>query len=156
MSSLSIGDPAPDFALPDQDGAEVRLSALRGAPVLLFFYPKDDTGGCTKQACGFRDEMPAFDAAGARVFGISPDGQASHRKFRDKNDLPYPLLVDEDHAVADAYGAWGVKKMYGREYEGIIRSHVLIDAEGRIADLQIKVSPKKSVELATKAVAELA
>lgn len=156
MSSLSIGDPAPDFALPDQDGAEVRLSALRGAPVLLFFYPKDDTGGCTKQACGFRDEMPAFDAAGARVFGISPDGQASHRKFRDKNDLPYPLLVDEDHAVADAYGAWGVKKMYGREYEGIIRSHVLIDAEGRIADIQIKVSPKKSVELATKAVAELA
>lgn len=155
MSSLSPGDPAPDFALPDQDGNEVRLSNLRGAPVLLFFYPKDNSSGCTKQACGFRDEMPAFQAAGARVFGISPDGQASHRRFRDEQGLPYPLLVDEDHAVSEAYGAWGIKKMYGREYEGVIRSHALIDAEGRVVELRNKVSPAKSVELATKALAAL-
>lgn len=156
MTSLSQGDPAPDFALPDQDGNEVRLSDLRGAPVLLFFYPKDNTSGCTKQACGFRDEMPAFQAVGARVFGISPDGQDSHRRFRDEHGLPYPLLVDEDHAVAEAYGAWGIKKMYGREYEGVIRSHALIDANGRIVELRNKVSPAKSVELATKALAALA
>lgn len=154
--TLQIGDPAPEFALPDQDGRTVRLGDLRGRTVILFFYPKDDTSGCTAQACGFQAALPTVDAAGAMVIGISPDGQASHVAFRDKYGLAFPLLVDADHAVAAAYGAWGEKSMYGRTYEGILRSHFVIDPQGRVMDAQVKVSPADSVRLAVATVASAA
>lgn len=148
---LAPGDEAPDFALPSDSGETVRLSDLRGKKVVLYFYPKDDTSGCTKQACGFRDAHETIEAEGAVVLGVSPDGEASHRKFRAKHDLPFTLLVDADHSVAEAYGAWGEKSMYGRTYEGVIRSHFVIDEEGRIADARVKVSPTDSVRLALDA-----
>lgn len=141
-----VGAMAPDFALPDEQGAELRLSELRGRPVVLYFYPRDDTSGCTAQACGFRDRYPEIAARDAIVLGVSPDGQASHLTFKTKYDLPFRLLVDADHQVAEAYGAWGEKSMYGRTYEGVIRSHFVIDATGRIVDAQRKVSPAASVE----------
>ena len=150
-TKLEIGDPAPDFALPDDSGETVHLSDYRGGRVILYFYPKDNTSGCTAQACGFRDAYDDIEAEGAVVLGVSPDGAPSHRKFRAKHDLPFKLLVDADHAVADAYGAWGEKKMYGKTYEGVIRSHFVIDEEGRVADVQIKVSPKDSVARAVAA-----
>ncbi len=142
---LAIGQAAPDFALPDEDGTLRRLADFRGQRVVLFFYPKDDTSGCTVQACGFRDAHEAIHGAGAVVLGISPDDSASHRRFIAKFNLPYHLLVDADHQVAAAYGAWGEKQMYGRTYEGIIRSHAVIDAEGRLVELHNKVSPQDSV-----------
>ena len=142
---LNVGDPAPDFELPTDSGATVKLSDLRGKRVVLYFYPKDDTSGCTTQACGFRDAYPVIEEQNAVVLGVSPDGVKSHQKFKTKYDLPFTLLVDEDHAVAEAYGAWGEKSMYGRTYMGIIRSHFVIDEQGRIADAQVKVSPKDSV-----------
>lgn len=148
MSELSIGDMAPDFELPSDSGETVRLSNLRGKRVVLYFYPKDDTSGCTTQACGFRDIYPQIEERNAIVLGVSPDGIKSHQKFKTKYDLPFLLLADEDHAVAEAYGAWGEKSMYGKTYMGIIRSHFVIDEQGRIADAQIKVSPNDSVELA--------
>jgi len=150
------GDVAPDFSLTSDTGETVRLADLRGKTVVLYFYPKDDTSGCTTQACGFRDAWPRIEEAGAVVLGISPDGQASHARFRAKHDLPFHLLVDDDHAVAQAYGAWGKKSMYGREYEGIIRSHFVIDPEGRIKDAQVKVSPKDSVSRAIATIADQA
>ncbi len=147
-SPLVPGATAPDFALTSDTGETVRLSELRGKTVVLFFYPKDNTSGCTAQACGFRDAWPQIEDANAVVLGISPDGQASHARFRAKFDLPFHLLVDADHAVAEAYGAWGKKSLYGRFYDGNIRSHFVIDPEGRIKDAQVKVSPKNSVERA--------
>lgn len=146
------GDMAPDFTLTSDTGETVRLSDLRGRTVVLFFYPKDNTPGCTAQACGFRDAWPEVEEADAVVLGISPDGQKSHARFRAKYDLPFQLLVDGDHAVAEAYGAWGKKSMFGRFFDGIIRSHFVIDAEGRIKDAQVKVSPKESVERAIGAI----
>jgi peroxiredoxin Q/BCP len=119
--------------------------------VVLYFYPKDDTPGCTTQACGFRDSYTDFEAEDAVVFGISPDGEASHAKFRDKYDLPFTLLVDDDHAIAEAYGVWGEKKMYGRSYMGVIRSHFVIDENGKILQAEGKVSPKDSPVKALKA-----
>jgi len=151
QSPLALGDMAPDFALKSDTGETVHLADLRGRTVVLFFYPKDDTSGCTAQACGFRDAWPTIEAADAVVLGVSPDGQASHARFRAKFDLPFHLLVDADHAVAEAYGAWGRKSLYGREYDGIIRSHFVIDPEGRIRDAQIKVSPADSVQRALAA-----
>ncbi|MEO8084790.1 MAG: thioredoxin-dependent thiol peroxidase [Ardenticatenales bacterium] len=151
--SLQIGDPAPEFALPDQDDNIVRLSDLRGTRVFLYFYPKDDTPGCTAQACGFRDAQPTFDAGGGVVLGVSPDGAASHRKFRKKYDLAFPLLVDADHAVAEAYGAWGDKSMFGKHYQGIMRSLFIIGPDGALEDVRIKVSPADSVALAVAAMA---
>ena len=148
MSELKIGDMAPDFALPSDSGATVRLSDLRGKRIVLYFYPKDDTSGCTTQSCGFRDNYAQIEERNALVLGVSPDGVESHRKFKTKYDLPFTLLVDEDHAVADAYGAWGEKSMYGKSYMGIIRSHFVIDEAGRIADAQVKISPTDSVEMA--------
>jgi len=150
--SLKIGDPAPDFELPRDGGGTVRLSDLRGKRVILFFYPKDDTSGCTKQACGFRDRHETVEAHNAVVLGVSPDGVASHDAFKAKFGLPFPLLVDADHRVAAAYGAWGEKSMYGKTYLGIIRSHFVIDEAGRLADIQVKVSPDDSVERAVAAV----
>lgn len=147
-SKLDVGDMAPEFTLMSDRGDTVRLSDFRGKQVILYFYPKDDTSGCTKQACGFRDAYLAIESKNAVVLGISPDGLKSHQKFKTKHDLPFALLVDEDHAVATAYGVWGEKSMYGKKYMGIIRSHFVIDEQGRLADVQIGVSPDKSVTLA--------
>lgn len=147
---LKIGQEAPDFALPDEEGRLRRLSEFRGQRVILFFYPKDDTSGCTVQACGFRDAHDGIAAAGALVLGISPDDSASHRRFIAKFQLPYHLLVDADHQVAAAYGAWGEKQMYGKTYQGIIRSHAVIDEAGLLLDLANKVSPTESVEAALR------
>ena len=147
---LKTGDPAPNFALPSDTGATVRLSDLQGKRVILYFYPKDDTSGCTAQSCGFRDAMPVIEERNAVVLGVSPDGEKSHQKFKTKYDLPFTLLVDSDHAVAAAYGAWGEKSMLGKHYEGIIRSHFVIDEHGRIVDAQVKVSPADSVKLAVE------
>jgi peroxiredoxin Q/BCP len=119
----------------------VSLKALRGTPVVLYFYPKDDTSGCTTEACEFRDAWSDVKKTGARLFGVSPDGVRSHEKFRAKFTLPFPLLADEDHAVAEAYGVWGEKSMYGRKYMGILRTTFIIDGRGRIARVFEKVKP---------------
>lgn len=136
---LNEGDLAPDFVLATDGGGSLKLSDLLGKRVVLYFYPKDDTSGCTKQACGFRDNLGALTGKNAIVIGVSPDGVASHDRFRDKYELNFPLLSDPDHSVADAYGAWGKKKMYGREYEGVLRSTFVIDANGRIEKVYAKV-----------------
>lgn len=149
---IEVGDTAPDFELPSDRGDVVRLSELRGTRVVLFFYPKDDTPGCTKEACGFRDVMPAIVERNATVLGVSPDPVGSHERFRDKYDLNFPLLADVDHAVAEAYGAWGPKKLYGREYQGILRSTFVIGEDGRIEKAYRKVRP---AEHADEVVAEL-
>jgi len=147
---LKNGDLAPDFELKSDEGKTVKLSNFRGQSVILFFYPKAATPGCTKQACGFRDRFPVVEGAGAVVLGISPDPVDKLAAWRAKENLPYNLLSDLDHAVADEFGVWGEKKMYGRSYEGIIRSHFVIDAEGVLEDVQYKISPEKSVEKALK------
>lgn len=150
---IDVGDPAPDFALASDRGDVVRLSDLKGTRVVLFFYPKDNTPGCTKEACGFRDSMPAIAQQNATVLGVSPDPVRSHERFRDKYELNFPLLADEDHSVAEAYGAWGKKKLYGREYEGIHRSTFVIGADGRIEKVYRKVRPEGHAE---EVLAELA
>lgn len=133
---------APDFTLPADDGREISLKALRGKPVVLYFYPKDDTSGCTTQACGLRDAWAEVKESGAVVLGVSPDGVGSHQKFKAKYNLPFPLLADTDHSVAAQYGSWGKKSMYGREYEGILRNTFIIDEEGKIQAVFLKVKPK--------------
>lgn len=138
---LKPGDPAPEFELEADDGETVRLRDLRGRSIVLYFYPRDDTSGCTKEACGFRDHLEEFESRGWTVLGVSPDGIESHRRFREKHGLGFRLLADPDHRVAEAYGAWGTKKMYGREFEGILRSTFLIDEEGRIAKTYRRVRP---------------
>jgi peroxiredoxin Q/BCP len=148
---LKIGDRAPEFELPSDTGENVKLSDFRGKRVVLYFYPKDDTPGCTTQSCGFRDAYPQIEEKNAVVLGVSPDGIKSHRKFKTKYDLPFILLADEDHKVAEAYGVWGEKSMYGKTSMGIIRSHFVIDERGQIADAQVKVSPTESVERALAA-----
>lgn len=150
---LNVGDTAPDFELTADTGEPVKLSDYRGQRVVLFFYPKAGTSGCTTQACGFRDNYPVIEAANATVLGVSPDPVNKLAKWRAKENLPYDLLSDPDHEVADQYGAWGEKKMYGKTYEGIIRSHFIIDAEGKIEDVQYKVSPKDSISKALKQLA---
>ena len=142
----AVGSLAPDFALLADDETTVRLSDLRGQRVVLYFYPKDDTPGCTTQACGFRDNYVEIAEKNAVVFGISPDGVKSHVKFRTKFDLPFRLLADEEHKVAELYGVWGEKSMYGKTYFGIIRSHFVVDEEGKIADVRYHVSPEESVQ----------
>ncbi len=128
----AVGSPAPDFELPADDGALVRLSDLRGQRVVLYFYPKDDTPGCTTQACGFRDNYVEINEQNAVVFGISPDGVKSHVRFRSKFDLPFRLLADEEHKVAELYGVWGEKSMYGKKTMGVIRSTVWVGPDGRV------------------------
>ena len=150
--TLKVGDLAPDFELKTDTGDIVRLSDYRGRRVVLYFYPKDDTTGCTAQACGFRDAYPQIEERNAVVLGVSPDSVASHRKFKTKYDLPFTLLVDPDHKVAEAYGVWGKKSFLGKEYEGIIRSHFIIDEEGRLADVQVKVGATDSVARALEAI----
>jgi peroxiredoxin Q/BCP len=153
---LQPGDRAPDFTLPDQDGEALTLSGLRGQTVVLYFYPRADTPGCTTQACGVRDHSGDYGKAGARVVGISPDEVADVKKFADKFDLDFTLLADADHCVAEAYGTWGEKSMYGKKYMGVQRATFLIDADGRIAKVFAKVSPKTHDEVVLEALSELA
>jgi peroxiredoxin Q/BCP len=151
MAQLKSGDPAPDFQLIDQDGKTVKLSDFNGRKLLLYFYPKADTSGCTKQACSVRDAQADLASSGVAVIGISPDDPKKLRKFDDKYSLGFPLLSDTDHAVADAYGVWGEKSMYGKRYEGIIRSSFLIDERGKVMEAWYKVSPEDTVPKAQKA-----
>lgn len=147
----AVGEFAPDFELQNQEGETVKLSDYRGKRLLLFAYPKAGTGGCTTQACGFRDSYPQIEAGDAVVLGISPDAPEKNKKWKEKENLPYDLLSDPDHEILEAWGAWGEKSMYGKKYMGVIRSHWIIDAEGKIEDEQVKISPKKSIEKALKA-----
>ena len=135
------GLPAPDFELEADSGETVKLSELRGKPVVLYFYPKDDTPGCTRQACGIRDAWSEFQRAGAEVFGISADTQASHERFKSKYSLPFTLLADPDHHVAEEYGTWVEKKNYGKTYMGIERSTFVIDADGNVVKVMRRVKP---------------
>ena len=153
---LAEGDKAPDFALPDQHGETVKLKDLRGETVVLYFYPKANTSGCTTQACGVRDRKADYAAAGARVIGISPDEVKDVGKFAAKHDLGFTLLADADHAVAEKYGTWVEKSMYGNKYMGVQRATFVVDPEGKIARVFPKVQPKKHDELVLKALGELA
>jgi peroxiredoxin Q/BCP len=149
------GDIAPDFDLEADDGTRVSLESLRGRNAVLFFYPKDDTPGCTREACGFRDELPRFESMNAEVFGVNPGNAKSHRKFRAKYNLPYRLLVDEDHRLADEFGIWKEKSMFGVNYMGIERTTVVIDAKGRIARIFPKVKVDGHVDEVADAVRKL-
>ena len=152
---LEPGTPAPDFTLPDQDGKETTLSNLKGSPIVLYFYPKDDTSGCTKQACGFRDGFPDFEAAGATILGISPDSSASHAKFVGKYSLPFTLLADVDKTACEAYGVWKEKSMYGRKYMGVERTTFVIDRDGKIARIFPKVKVPGHAEAVLGAIRDL-
>jgi thioredoxin-dependent peroxiredoxin len=149
------GDKAPDFALLDQDGETVKLSDHAGQTVVLYFYPRADTPGCTTQACGIRDRRADYAAAGATVIGISPDEPAALRKFADKHDLDFTLVGDPDHSVAETYGTWVEKSMYGKKYMGIQRATFIVDGSGKIAKVFPKVSPKTHDDVVLKALDEL-
>ena len=151
---LQQGDTAPDFTLPDQDGDDVRLADLRGQTIVLYFYPKADTPGCTTQACGIRDHRADYEKAGVRVLGVSPDSVEAIRKFHDKQDLNFTLLADEGHAVAEQYGAWGEKSMYGKTYMGVMRSTFIIDGDGTVVHVIPKASPKTHDDKVLKALRE--
>jgi len=150
------GQEAPEFTLRDQEGNPVTLSDLRGQPVVLYFYPKADTPGCTTQACGIRDHRADYERSGAKVLGASPDTVTAQRKFADKYGLDFTLLADENHEVAELYGVWGEKKMYGKTYMGVERSTFVIDPDGKIAKVLPKVSPKTHDEVVLEALGELA
>ncbi|HVW31792.1 MAG TPA: thioredoxin-dependent thiol peroxidase [Acidimicrobiia bacterium] len=149
--TLKAGDPAPDFALEDQHGQTVKLSDYKGRKVILYFYPRADTPGCTTQACSLRDAAEPIGVAGAAVIGISPDKPGAQAKFDTKYGLGFPLLSDPDHAVAGAYGAWGERSMYGKKYMGIVRSAFVIDEAGKVVEPLYKISPKDTVPKALKA-----
>ena len=154
---LEAGRDAPEFTLPDQDGREFTLSSALGTPIVVYFYPKADTPGCTIQACGVRDHFEDYvETQAARVIGISPDSVADVKKFHDKFDLNFTLLADADHAVAEAYGVWGEKSMYGKKYMGVQRATFIVDGDGKIAKVFPKVSPKTHDEVVLEALAELA
>ena len=153
---IEEGKKAPAFTLHADDGSKVKLSELKGNPVVLYFYPRDDTPGCTKEACAFRDRQDEIKALGAQVFGISPDAVESHVKFRDKFSLNFPLLADPDHAMADKYGAWREKNMYGKKSMGIQRSTYLIDADGKVAKLWKRVKVDGHDQQVIDALKELA
>jgi len=135
------GKPAPDFELVSDEGTTVRLSDLRGRPVVIYFYPKDDTPGCTTESCEFRDAYDVFRERGAEILGISPDGEKSHQKFKSKYGLPFPLLADPDHVAAEAYGVWGERKFMGKKYMGIDRSTFLVDSDGNVAKAMRGIKP---------------
>lgn len=157
MSTLpQRGDTAPDFELPASTGETITLSALRGKPVVLFFYPKDNTPGCTREACGFRDLKAAFDKAGVHVFGVSADSLESHARFIEGQGLNFPLLSDPSHAMLTAYGVWGEKKNYGRTYMGTTRATVLIDRRGVVVRSWAKVNVDDHAEMVLEAARELA
>jgi peroxiredoxin Q/BCP len=153
---IAEGNQAPDFTLPDQDGDEVTLSKLRGQPVVLYFYPKADTPGCTTQACGIRDHRADYEQAGAKIVGVSPDTVAAQRKFAQKFNLDFTLLADENHEVAELYGTWGEKKMYGKTYLGVQRATFIIDPEGKVAHVIPKASPKTHDDVVLAALGDLA
>jgi thioredoxin-dependent peroxiredoxin len=152
---VNIGDAAPDFELPDQDGEPVKLSSFRGQPVVLYFYPKADTPGCTVQACGVRDHQADYGSAGAVVLGVSPDPVARVKRFHDGQSLNFTLLADEDHAVTERYGVWVEKSMYGKKYWGAARTTFVIDESGTIAHVIPKASPKTHDDEVLKALGEL-
>ena len=143
--TLAIGDAAPDFSMPDADGNVVSLSSLKGQRAVLFFYPRDNTPGCTKEACAFRDVYSDLQAQNVAVFGVSTDSAKSHTKFAAKHDLPFPLLVDEDGKVGTQFGCYGLKKMYGKEYMGITRSSFIIGPDGTLEKIYRKVKPEPHV-----------
>ncbi|HEY7136728.1 MAG TPA: thioredoxin-dependent thiol peroxidase [Acidimicrobiia bacterium] len=151
MAQLKVGDKAPDFALTDQHGKRVKLKDRRGRKTVVYFYPKANTSGCTTQSCALRDAEPALRKLKADVLGISPDQPAAQLKFDEKYDLGFPLLSDADHAVAEAWGAWGEKSMYGKKFMGIVRSAFVVDEKGKIAAAFYKVSPKDTVPKVTEA-----
>lgn len=153
-TTLEPGQPAPTFDLPADDGSRVSLEALRGSWVVLYFYPKDNTPGCTTEACDFRDMHDDFASLDAVILGVSPDSEKSHVRFRDKHELPFRLLVDSEHEAMAAYGAWGEKKMYGRTFMGVIRSTFLIDPDGKLAAVWPKVRVKGHVAKVREALVE--
>ena len=152
QAKFQVGDLAPDFTAETDTGAPLHLSDLRGQRVILYFYPADDTPGCTTQACGLRDAYPQITEQNGVVLGVSPDDAASHQRFKIKYNLPFTLLVDKDHSIADLYGAWGEKTSFGRTSVGLIRSQFIIDEQGRFADIQVPIkaadSAKRALELA--------
>jgi peroxiredoxin Q/BCP len=150
---ITEGEPAPDFTLPSDSGASVTLSQLRGKPVVLYFYPRDDTPGCTAQACGIRDVWGELQRTGAVVLGVSPDSPKKHAKFREKHGLPFTLLSDEEHEVGEKYGTWVEKSMYGKTYMGMERSTFVIDADGNVAKVMRKVKPADHADLVLAALA---
>jgi thioredoxin-dependent peroxiredoxin len=152
---LEVGSPAPDFTLEDQSGSSYTLSDQRGKWVVVYFYPKDDTPGCAKEACSFRDALPRFQDVGAEVYGVSADDRGSHEKFARKYDLNFPLLVDPEKRVLNAYGAYGEKSMYGKKYMGVLRVTYLIDPDGRVAKVWPKVKPEGHADEVRAAIAEL-
>ena len=147
------GKPAPDFELTSDSGEKVKLSDFRGKPVVLYFYPKSDTPGCTAQACAIRDAWGEFEKAGAVVLGVSPDGEASHATFKEKYDLPFTLLADTDHQVAEDYGVWAEKTYAGKTYMGVDRSTFVIDADGNVAKVFLKVKPDEHADQVLEALA---
>ncbi len=151
----TAGTLAPDFTLPTDTGEQLTLSSLRGQPVVLYFYPKDDTSGCTAQACGFRDLMPRFEGVNAVVLGVSPDPVKSHQKFKAKYELPFTLIADTEKVACEAYGVWKEKSMYGRKYMGVDRTTFIIDANGQIAQVFEKVKTTGHAQLVMEAVAAL-
>ena len=153
MPLLKAGDAAPDFTAETDSGETVRLAGLRGKQVVLYFYPRDNTPGCTAQACAFRDSYAAIEAKDAVVFGVSTDTARSHQKFREKYSLPFPLLLDREHELAEAYGVWGERSFMGRKYMGIQRSHFVIGADGKLLDVQYGVKPNESAPKALTALA---
>jgi peroxiredoxin Q/BCP len=153
--NVAPGDTAPQFTLQDAEGRRWALKDHRGSPVVLYFYPKDDTPGCTTQACDIRDHWAEFADLGVQVVGISPDDTASHSAFAAKHDLPHTLLADTERTVIERYGAWGEKSMYGKTYEGVIRSSVVIDAKGKVAAVFDKIQPKQQSAKALQVVREL-
>ena len=155
MAKLAVGDKAPAFALKDQHGKLVRLSGFKGKRVVVYFYPKADTPGCTTQSCNLQDAFPQLKKLKATVVGISPDTVEKQKKFDDKYKLKFPLLADTEHKVAEAYGVWGEKMNYGRKYMGIIRSAFVIDEKGKLAGVFYKISPKDTVPKTQKVLEEL-
>lgn len=140
---VSAGMPAPEFQMPDETGTTRRLADFHGKPVVLYFYPQDDTPGCTKEACNFRDDYSEYEKAGVTILGVSPDSTGSHVKFKEKYQIPFHLLSDEGHKVCDVYGVWGPKKFMGRDYEGVLRTTFLIDADGKILRVFENVRPSE-------------
>jgi peroxiredoxin Q/BCP len=151
VAQISVGDTAPDFETIDDQNHAVKLSDLRGKRVVLYFYPKDDTPGCTRQACGFRDNYDSVEGKNSVVLGVSPDDVDSHQAFKSKFSLPFPLLVDTDHQIAEAYSVWGERERDGNKFMGIIRSSFVIDEQGKVVDAHYNVSPEDSVASALAA-----
>lgn len=151
---LGVGKTAPDFTLPDETGKKHKLSDYRGKTVVLYFYPADDTPGCTTEACDLRDDYHKYQNAGAVILGVSPDDEASHEKFKKKYKLPFTLLADKDHKVCELYGVWGEKSMFGKKYFGVIRSTFVIGADGKVASVFEKVKAKENNEKVLRALNE--